>query len=323
MAQLEQEHVTLPIPNGWFAVEWSHELTVGQVKSIHYFGQDMVLFRTRAGEARVLDAWCPHLGAHLGEGGRVIGETVRCPFHGWQFDGQDGHCTSIPYCSRIPAKAAVGAWAVCERNGMIFVWHHVLGEAPSWDFPILEEIGHADWSPAQTYELEIPIHVQDMHENNNDPVHFQYVHGNVDPLPTEITYDSDGRHYRIVSEVKSETPFGTFDTQLVRDSWGIGLTTVRSVGIPDAGLLMFASTSPIDANRTLSRWLLTCSNNVVDFAGEEFMNGLIQGVQQDIRVWKHKVHRARPVFCEADTCLAEYRQWVRQFYVEAHNGARQ
>jgi hypothetical protein len=29
------------------------------------------------------------------------------------------------------------------------------------------------------------------------------------------------------------------------------------------------------------------------------------------------VHRARPVLCEADTYLAEFRQWVKQFYSEA------
>jgi len=34
----------------------------------------------------------------------------------------------------------------------------------------------------------------------------------------------------------------------------------------------------------------------------------------DLRIWSNKVHRARPVLCEADTALAEYRKWVQQFY---------
>ena len=66
----------LPIPFGWYAVSLSHELEVGQVKPAEYFGREMVLFRTESGEAKVLDAYCPHLGAHLqlrcvekGEGG--------------------------------------------------------------------------------------------------------------------------------------------------------------------------------------------------------------------------------------------------------------
>jgi hypothetical protein len=89
---------------------------------------------------------------------------------------------------------------------------------------------------------------------------------------------------------------------------------VRSEGIPGAGLLMYSSTTPIDEKRVLSRWLLTATNNLVDIAGEEFMKGLTDGVQQDFQIWKNKVHRARPVLCEADTYLAEFRKWARQFY---------
>jgi hypothetical protein len=110
------------------------------------------------------------------------------------------------------------------------------------------------------------------------------------------------------------TPFGTFRMSLVRDSWGLGLTAVRSEGIPDAGLLMYSSTTPIDEKRVLSRWLLTATKNWVDLAGEEFMRGLTDGVQQDFAIWKNKVHRTRPVLCEADVYLAEFRKWARQFY---------
>jgi hypothetical protein len=63
-----------------------------------------------------------------------------------------------------------------------------------------------------------------------------------------------------------------------------------------------------------SRWLLTATKNIVDYFGEEFMTGLTQGVQQDIPIWTNKVHRARPVLCEADSYLAEFRKWARQFY---------
>ncbi|HYB99790.1 MAG TPA: Rieske 2Fe-2S domain-containing protein [Candidatus Limnocylindrales bacterium] len=314
MARRDLEHTRLPIPNGWFAVAWSKELIAGQVRSIHYFDEDLVLFRTRSGQARVVDAYCVHLGAHLGEGGRVVGDAVRCPFHGWTFDGESGRCVSIPYCDRIPAKAAVRAWPVQEKNGMIFVWHHDQALPPQWDFPLLPEIGDPDWSEPRTFELEVPVHVQDMHENNNDPVHFQYVHGAMEPLPSDISYSEDGRAYRISSVTERVTPMGTFRTQLVRDSWGIGLSAVRTEGIPDAGLLMFSSTTPISAERTHSRWLLTATNNMVDLAGEDFMNGLTSGVMQDLRIWSNKVHRARPVLCEADTFLSEFRHWVKQFY---------
>jgi hypothetical protein len=50
------------------------------------------------------------------------------------------------------------------------------------------------------------------------------------------------------------------------------------------------------------------------------MNGLIQGVQSDMPIWGNKVHRARPVLCEADTYLAEFRKWARQFYSQPAAG---
>jgi len=316
MSLREKEDDRLPLPNGWFAVAWSKELGEGDVRPVHYFGEELVLFRTRSGQARLVDAFCPHLGAHLGHGGRVMGETLRCPFHGWQFDGASGACAHIPYCERIPAKARVRAWDVLERNGMIFAWYHAEAKPPEWTFPVLPEIGNAEWSEPRTFELVMPAHVQDTHENNNDPVHFQFVHRSLETPPSSIEYSADGRHYRIVSDFLAQGPWAQYleKSQLVRDSWGLGLTAVRTVGIPNAGLLMYSSTTPVEEKKVHSRWLLTATKNIVDYFGEEFMTGLTQGVQQDLPIWTNKVHRARPVLCEADTYLAEFRKWARQFY---------
>jgi len=79
-----------PVPNGWFVVAQSSDLTPGDVQPLYYFGRDLVLYRTADGEARVMDAHCMHLGAHLAVGGRVERDCIRCPFHGWKFDGASG-----------------------------------------------------------------------------------------------------------------------------------------------------------------------------------------------------------------------------------------
>src|SRR5258708_36387146 len=72
-------------PNGWFAVGLSDELAPGEVKSVSCLGVDLVMFRSQQGKVGVLDAYCPHLGTHLGVGGCVEGEALRCPFHRWAF----------------------------------------------------------------------------------------------------------------------------------------------------------------------------------------------------------------------------------------------
>ena len=302
------------IPNGWFAVGWSRDLAIGEVRRIYYFEEELVLFRTRTGKSRVLSAYCSHLGAHLAEGGRVAGETVRCPFHAWQYDGETGKCVEIPYCDRIPKKAKVRAWETMERNGMIFVWHHGEQKPPDWEVPEIPQLSDSDWAEPRTFEIEVPIHMQDMAENNLDPVHFQVVHSMLSVPDTHIDFAESGRFMHAVSYSEQETPYGTFDMELHRDSWCLGMSSVESRGIPTAGLYMFSSTTPIDRHTTVSRWTLTSTKNMVDTAGEEWFTGVTSGVRDDMRIWANKIHRPNPVFCEADKLLVEFRRWAAQFY---------
>ena len=64
----ERPAIPLPMPWGWFHVLYSHELEVGESKPLFYFEQELVAFRTESGVAKVVDAYCPHMGAHLGYG---------------------------------------------------------------------------------------------------------------------------------------------------------------------------------------------------------------------------------------------------------------
>ncbi len=244
-----------------------------------------------------------------------MGETVRCPYHGWQYDGETGECTSIPYCKRIPKAAKVRAWPVVERNRMIMVWHHAEEKPPTWDVPSLPHFDDSEWAEPRSFDLEVPVHMQDMAENNCDPVHFQYVHGMEEALPTTSEYADDGRFFRMISEVEREMPDGSkIATSLVRDTWGLGISSVYLEGVPGVGLYMFSSTTPVDAENTHSRWLFAVTRNAVDLGGEDFIQGLSTGVMQDMRIWKNKIHRAQPVLCEADEFLADFRRWTVQFY---------
>ena len=55
------------------------------------------MYRGQNNEVYAVDAYCPHLGANLGIGGTVKDNCLRCPFHGWLFEGKDGKCVEIPY----------------------------------------------------------------------------------------------------------------------------------------------------------------------------------------------------------------------------------
>ena len=86
-------------PNGWTAVLESTDLKKGQIKAVFAFGKDLVVCRGQSGKCYAFDAYCPHLGANLGVGGTVSGESVQCPFHGWVYN-EEGKCTQIPGVDR-------------------------------------------------------------------------------------------------------------------------------------------------------------------------------------------------------------------------------
>lgn len=88
--------------DGWFPIARRSELKVGDVVPMTLHGEEYVLYRRESGEPAMLEAFCPHLGAHLGYGGCVIGEDIRCPFHHWTWS-PTGENVDIPYSDR-PVK---------------------------------------------------------------------------------------------------------------------------------------------------------------------------------------------------------------------------
>ncbi len=58
-------------PTGWFQIGWSGDFPTDRTVPLRYFGEDLVAYRGEEGELHVLDAHCPHLGAHIGHGGKV------------------------------------------------------------------------------------------------------------------------------------------------------------------------------------------------------------------------------------------------------------
>lgn len=77
---------------------------------------------------------------------QVIGKCIECPFHGWQYDGQTGECTKVPYSSgKIPSQAKVKVWPSLERNGFVFVWYDAEGREPSWFPEEFEKIKTGRW----------------------------------------------------------------------------------------------------------------------------------------------------------------------------------
>jgi phenylpropionate dioxygenase-like ring-hydroxylating dioxygenase large terminal subunit len=287
---------------------------VGEVKPVEAFDRELVLYRTRSGVATLQDAYCPHLGAHLGHQGRVVAESIRCPFHGWQF-GSDGKCNSIPYCEDIPDRARLRTWHVEEKNGEVYIWFHPENTSPQWELPELLELNDANWTSPRYAEFLVPAHVQDIAENSCDPVHFQFVHRQQDVPPSEVTIDEDGRTLHLNTDASN----ADFPSQLHAIVYNPGFAMVRNTYGPGAEMVMYNSAQPINSHETRMRWTLTVRREIEDVAGDDVMDGIISGLDDDYPIWANKVHKHRPIFCKEDKTLVMFRKWVRQFYVTSQD----
>jgi cholesterol 7-dehydrogenase len=177
-----------PYPDGWYAVALSAELPPGALVDAVACGVPLVVFRPEGGGApAVLDAYCAHNGAHLAHGGgRVEGDCVRCPFHGWRFD-RGGAAVATGSGAAPPAGSRVRAWPVLERNGVVAVWmaaaQHKGGggePAPPWflppAFPALNG-GAGAFTYHGFSEHAVPAHITELPENGADVAHLTQLHG--------------------------------------------------------------------------------------------------------------------------------------------------
>jgi 3-ketosteroid 9alpha-monooxygenase subunit A len=301
-------------PEGWFQVAYSDDVAAGQVVPLRYFGRELVVFRTESGVVQVFDAYCAHLGAHLGVGGAVVGDCLRCPFHGWEY-GIDGVCHSIPYSARIPKGASVGVWPTTERTGLVLMWHSPIGNPPLWEPPELAEYGNPAWSGYTQKRYVVRTSAQEIVENIVDVAHGQIVHGNAQgTAPPTVEFTFNGHTFTARFQIDIPTVGGA--TEHTATVHGLGLVVNRSVG---HGSKCFWSTyTPIDRDAVEVNFsMLTARSTPDDPSGETSRHsarGTLLAFEQDIPIWEHKIHRAVPLLCDGDGPIGRFRVWTRQFH---------
>jgi nitrite reductase/ring-hydroxylating ferredoxin subunit len=298
------------LPNGWMGIGFADDIATGQVVSRHILGRDLVLFRGEDGRLAVVDAYCPHLGAHLGCGGIVVGNALRCPFHFWQFDGS-GACTQIPYGSKVPAAARLTAYPCRETNGFIFVWHHRRGSAPGWEIPAHPVVDHADYYLAGRREHLFRGHPQDISENGADFAHFTAVHG-WDGV--RLKFVPDGHCYRVGYDTR-EVDTGYGDAGAVEvDSLAIGpgYTYTHYTGAQD--WLMMSCFTVVDPGVVYLHQRYYAHRGIPRHAALRLIETVDAEWRKDVRIWEGKCYRPSPALNDGDGPIAQFRRWYGQFY---------
>ncbi|MGI9344892.1 MAG: Rieske 2Fe-2S domain-containing protein, partial [Gammaproteobacteria bacterium] len=247
----------LPMPHGWFCIGTKADLEKKQVSALRYFDRDLVLFQTESGAFCLMDAYCPHLGAHLAEGGKVDGDCLRCPFHGWAWD-TNGQCADVPYAKQIPLRAQqvrLQTFPITECHGLLYAWYHPNAIEPLWQLqpePELSEPGwNTDWSMK---EWVIKAHIQEIAENASDPAHFHFVHDSLQIPDWKIDYEDIWRTAKL--ELDYITPKqGEKRAYIHSYSQGAGYNATRFTGICETFQMGMAT--PIDQEHTHVRLFIT------------------------------------------------------------------
>jgi phenylpropionate dioxygenase-like ring-hydroxylating dioxygenase large terminal subunit len=322
----ETRGLTEGYPFGWYGICYSDELAVGEVKAVRYLSRDMAVWRGEDGQARVLDAYCRHLGAHMGHGGRVHGNDLECPFHAWRYNGT-GAVTEIPYAKTIPPQAkradCVRSWPVTERNGLIWIWYHPDGAAPLWEVETYPEVGSADWTPYKKFQWRVYNSLRNMHDNGLDMAHFLYVHRTAVFPESEIVID--GQRLSATARAKLGTPKGLVDGAIVSSGLSPGQSSVRFEGISET--LLVSAITPVEPDELHARFAFTQPKSEAEGPMGGLARALIRDIckqfDQDKVIWDRQRYETEPLMCDGDGPVPLARERYDQFMsMEAFDRAK-
>ena len=143
------------------------------VRPVTVLGEKLVAFRNKDGSYGLIERACPHRGADLCYG-RLEDGGLRCPFHGWLFNGE-GQCLETPAepeGSRLAEKIRTTSYPVEARSGILFAYMGP-GEAPA--FPTLDCFVAPD-SHVFAFKGLIECNWLQALEVGIDPAHASFLH---------------------------------------------------------------------------------------------------------------------------------------------------
>lgn len=160
--------------NCWYVAGFPAELGSAPLAR-RIAGERMALFRTGTGRPVALEDRCPHRLLPLSLG-CVVGEHIRCGYHGAEFDAE-GDCVTVPGQQQIPPRAAVRSYPIMERYGFVWVWPGEPGRAADAEpCDLYAYVEDGNWDGLDGH---IPIACSYLLVNDNlaDVSHTEFVHG--------------------------------------------------------------------------------------------------------------------------------------------------
>ncbi|HEV8019986.1 MAG TPA: aromatic ring-hydroxylating dioxygenase subunit alpha [Candidatus Lustribacter sp.] len=247
----------------WQPIGAASEMRERWTKPVRLLGESLVLYRDRGGGFGLIGESCPHRRASLLYG---IPERdgIRCPYHGWKFDGT-GACLDQPNQppeSTFKDKIRIPAYPVEERGGLLWAY---LGPLPA---PRVAPLAGLDAPHAIRLlgSAVIPCNWLQIMENSVDAIHTEWLHGHLFEFVLEHRNFKTNFTRKHIKTAFDEFPYGIIKRRVVEgfteesDDWKIGHPLV----FPATLLVGSASDTfchmryqlrvPIDDTNTLHLW---------------------------------------------------------------------
>jgi phenylpropionate dioxygenase-like ring-hydroxylating dioxygenase large terminal subunit len=317
-------------PTGWYIVANSSDVPAGTLKGLHYFGQELICFRGESGTVAVMNAYCQHLGGHIGVGGSVVGDEVKCPWHAWQWRA-DGTNSLIPYSKEGCKKSVrIRTYPSIEWCGMVLMWFDRDGAEPTWSLPEVPELDTGDYYPLHPHSRmlnRVKVHPQMIVENAADPYHIASVHHGDRPAET-TSFELHDYYLHATVDVNYGggrpttwlTPNGPVDGEIVYDTFGLGIGFVRFPENVMASVQITGHT-PVDEEYTDYWFTMACrreegdTGDVPTGRAARWIELQQEIIKQDFFTWEHMQYLEKPSFAvEEAKNYAALRRWCRRFY---------
>jgi nitrite reductase/ring-hydroxylating ferredoxin subunit len=312
----------LPSPFGWFAIGVSSDYTPGQAVPAKWFDQDLVVFRSEDGTLAALDAYCPHLGAHLGYGGTVSEGSITCPFHGYRW-AADGTCLSVPYGNRVAPGIRIPTVPVVEQDGIVLLWRGS-GNQPTWHMPRLFD--GQRWTAPQVTRRTIRSHPQEIMENGVDFAHFLFIHQtHMVELTTNVKVDGHVFEFTCQSapdavEPDLRLPDGVpLEGRIFLHGPGFGGNMMMPKEMPIQALQRVYATPVGDDEVSLIIMVNIridegCDEPTADALMPTLSSEVFDQLDRDVVIWEHKRHLRRPALNPKERAISTFRRWYAQYY---------
>lgn len=317
------------LPKAWFLLGPSRKFGK-KPQAFKLYNKKFVIFRTEDGVLRAMRANCPHMGVHLANGGKVRGNCIVCPLHGWEF-GTDGKCKKIPATDHIPEFANLPSFPVEERLGVAYIWNGTKADypLPFFDGEKVEDfVSHEGVSVHQKTSWFGPV------VNAFDIQHFIYSHNRIPMKESEYDltqkYVARVKHfYKLVGKYWFEEVikkmFGTH-VELSATIWGGNVIITKST-LGKFTNWMISFCTPVEGKKASTdivvyrkkhtgplSWLV---NKIMLPIQAELCRKIFQDESDEL---EEAIIRDTTLHPENDKYVAQYLAWFKACHAKDGNG---